>query len=183
MFRGFGLLAEVPLSADVRLPAIFSDHMVLQRDLENPVWGLGRCGRSSHCDHRGPNPPNPSGLRRPMAAETRLHESRRSLHTEGQGGQCDRVSGCARRRSLGVFRPIEHGDGRGRSKDADVESARRIVRRFAYYGPKVGTQEPPKISKAMASLLAGNGRRFLGGRLLLWSAAFPKSGCADRFDQ
>ncbi len=31
-------------SADVRLPALFSDHMVLQRELANPVWGLADAG-------------------------------------------------------------------------------------------------------------------------------------------
>lgn len=33
------LLAGVPARADVRLPAIFGDHMVLQQQTEAPVWG------------------------------------------------------------------------------------------------------------------------------------------------
>jgi sialate O-acetylesterase len=33
-----------PLVADVRLPAIFSDHMVLQREVEAPVWGWADAG-------------------------------------------------------------------------------------------------------------------------------------------
>ncbi len=30
--------------ADVKMPALFSDHMVLQRDLANPVWGVADAG-------------------------------------------------------------------------------------------------------------------------------------------
>jgi len=33
------LLAAIPLRANVKLPAIFGDHMVLQRDMKVPVWG------------------------------------------------------------------------------------------------------------------------------------------------
>ena len=32
-------LAALPALADVKLPAIFGDHMVLQRDQKVPVWG------------------------------------------------------------------------------------------------------------------------------------------------
>lgn len=32
------------LHADVRLPALFSDHMVIQRDVEAPVWGWAEAG-------------------------------------------------------------------------------------------------------------------------------------------
>jgi len=34
----------IPAAADVRLPAIFSDNMVLQRDLPAPVWGWADAG-------------------------------------------------------------------------------------------------------------------------------------------
>ena len=33
-----------PLYADVKLPSIFSDHMVIQRDVEAPVWGWADAG-------------------------------------------------------------------------------------------------------------------------------------------
>ena len=32
--------------ADVRLPALFSDHMVLQREMSAPVWGWAEAGES-----------------------------------------------------------------------------------------------------------------------------------------
>ena len=44
----FGVLcfALVPslVKADVRMPALFSDHMVIQRDTEAPVWGWAEPG-------------------------------------------------------------------------------------------------------------------------------------------
>lgn len=41
---GFVLLAAGTGSAAVRLPAIFSDHMVLQQDRAVPVWGWAEPG-------------------------------------------------------------------------------------------------------------------------------------------
>ena len=35
----FGLFIALVLQAEVRLPAVFSDHMVLQRSIVAPVWG------------------------------------------------------------------------------------------------------------------------------------------------
>jgi len=39
------LVLAVPVQAAVKLPAIFGDHMVLQRDLEIPVWGWDQPGQ------------------------------------------------------------------------------------------------------------------------------------------
>jgi hypothetical protein len=36
---GLGVLFSITAGADVKLPALFSDHMVLQRDVSIPVWG------------------------------------------------------------------------------------------------------------------------------------------------
>ena len=33
--------------ADVKLPTVFSSNMVLQREIQVPVWGLGRSRRGS----------------------------------------------------------------------------------------------------------------------------------------
>jgi sialate O-acetylesterase len=38
LFVAFAIVA-VPLQADVKLPAIFGDHMVLQQEMKVPVWG------------------------------------------------------------------------------------------------------------------------------------------------
>ena len=39
-----GLFAALAVQADVRLPAVFSDHMVLQRSNVAPVWGWAEPG-------------------------------------------------------------------------------------------------------------------------------------------
>ena len=38
------LFTALPIKAELRLPALFSDHMVLQQNLENPVWGWADAG-------------------------------------------------------------------------------------------------------------------------------------------
>ena len=43
-FLFFILLSLTSISADVRLPAIFSDHMVLQQQRDVSVWGLAELG-------------------------------------------------------------------------------------------------------------------------------------------
>lgn len=40
----FSILCSLQLHAEVKLPAIFSDHMVIQRDVEAPVWGWAEPG-------------------------------------------------------------------------------------------------------------------------------------------
>jgi len=44
LFLGLGLGAVAGARADVRLPAIFGDHMVLQQDVRLPVWGTADPG-------------------------------------------------------------------------------------------------------------------------------------------
>ena len=36
------------IHADVRLPNVLSNHMVLQRDLQVPVWGWADAGEKNH---------------------------------------------------------------------------------------------------------------------------------------
>jgi hypothetical protein len=45
-FLAFSLASLAPLSAAVRLPSLFSDHMVLQRDGAVPVWGWADPGEA-----------------------------------------------------------------------------------------------------------------------------------------
>ena len=40
----FALIAAPAARADVKLPAVISDHMVLQRDLASPIWGWADAG-------------------------------------------------------------------------------------------------------------------------------------------
>src|SRR5476649_1605080 len=39
-----GLTGLLPLQAEVKLPAIFGDNMVLQQDMKVPVWGTAEPG-------------------------------------------------------------------------------------------------------------------------------------------
>jgi len=41
-----GLLSPKPSLAEVRMPAIFGDHMVLQQDIKIPVWGTADAGEA-----------------------------------------------------------------------------------------------------------------------------------------
>ncbi len=43
---GLGFFHPLTAKADVKLPALFSDHMVLQRDMLVPVWGWADAGES-----------------------------------------------------------------------------------------------------------------------------------------
>ena len=44
LFMWAALVGPEPVRADVKLPGIFSDHMVLQRDMAVPVWGWAEPG-------------------------------------------------------------------------------------------------------------------------------------------
>ena len=41
-----GILVAGSAFAEVRMPAVFADHMVLQRDMEAPFWGWGNPGEA-----------------------------------------------------------------------------------------------------------------------------------------
>jgi len=43
---GLGIFQPLTVKADVKMPALFSDHMVLQRDMLVPVWGWADAGEA-----------------------------------------------------------------------------------------------------------------------------------------
>ena len=47
------LLSSVTIFAEVRLPALFQDHMVLQQNVEIPVWGWANPGEQIHLEFAG----------------------------------------------------------------------------------------------------------------------------------
>ncbi len=47
------LLLPLDTHADVKLPAVFADHMVLQRELPLPVWGTAEPGEAVQVDFAG----------------------------------------------------------------------------------------------------------------------------------
>lgn len=54
--------AAIPAYADVKLPAIFSDHMVLQRDMKIPIWGLADPGEAVTVSFAGETASATAGL-------------------------------------------------------------------------------------------------------------------------
>jgi sialate O-acetylesterase len=42
-----GVVTASPARAEVSVPSFFSDHMVLQRDADVPVWGWAEPGKRS----------------------------------------------------------------------------------------------------------------------------------------
>ena len=55
------IIAGAPSAAmaDVKLPAIFGSHMVLQRDQKDRVWGWAEPGRGGHGQDRRPDQDRP----------------------------------------------------------------------------------------------------------------------------
>jgi sialate O-acetylesterase len=49
----FALCSALQLHAEVKLPVIFSDHMVIQRDVEAPVWGWAKPGEKVSVSFNG----------------------------------------------------------------------------------------------------------------------------------
>ncbi len=44
IFAALSAIATFQTQAEVKMPAIFSDHMVLQRDIIVPIWGTAMPG-------------------------------------------------------------------------------------------------------------------------------------------
>ena len=55
-------LGSVAVRADVKLPAVISDHMVAQSDAALPIWGWAEPGEDVTVTTRGPfaGPPRPA---------------------------------------------------------------------------------------------------------------------------
>ncbi len=53
LFLLLSILLFGPMSGQLRLPAIFSDHMVLQRDQPNHLWGWAGPGKEVQVDFLG----------------------------------------------------------------------------------------------------------------------------------
>jgi len=89
------LLYTIGMQAEVRLPGIFSDKMVLQRDTPIPLWGFA-----------DPKEQNPGFPNRRMGGQPAEAQGRRSLRIESQPENNTR---CIRRRRVSMQRTIEYG--------------------------------------------------------------------------
>ncbi len=128
----FTIVLRLLLSADVKLPAMFSDHAVLQRDMPVPVWGWAEPGeevtvsiagqtQKATADDKGKWSVklDPLSVGEPLDARGRRQEP-----FGAQGHPC--------RRGVGLLRPVEHGMDRGQRDEPRSGSFRRpIIRTFA----------------------------------------------------
>ena len=70
--------------AEVKLPPVISDHMVLQRRCAAPIWGCQR-RRAGDRLHRGPDEDGDGRRERQLEGDPRSVESRRGPHARGEG--------------------------------------------------------------------------------------------------
>ena len=130
--------------ADVKLPAMFTDHAVLQREMPVPVWGSAEPGEEVHvaiagqthktkADDKG----NWSVTLKPLKVGEPL-----KLVVEGQESAGSERYSCGR--SVVVLGAIEHGMAGVRFDERRLGSVRRpIIRRFAWSRVKEpGSQTP-----------------------------------------
>ena len=80
-----GLLAGTNLRADVRLPALFSQHMVLQRQTQAPVWGWACAGGGGYGVAGGTNANRPRRCSGQMDGQVLQPPGRRTAPNDGAG--------------------------------------------------------------------------------------------------
>ena len=121
-------VAPTVARGDVKLPSIFSEHLVLQRDLADPVWGSAEPGEEvtvTIADQKHTATADASGKWRvklaplPAGGPHHLDRSRQE--------QQARAVGRAGGRGLDLFGPVEYGMERSRKHE----------------GRRAGNQEPP----------------------------------------
>ena len=165
-FCRLGLLfALVSLArADVKLPAIFSDRMVLQ----------GICARGGGRSRASGTSLSPARARRhrrgwQMDGQALPAEVRRAADAQSQGQQHPHDSRRAHRRSVARFRAVEHGDDRqpreglqGRAGGRDVPAHPAIQGGIRQRGHGPGRGQGP-----VGPLLARDRGRLLGDAVFL----------------
>ena len=119
------VIAQPPAArADVKLPAIFGSHMVLQRDQKDRVWGWAEPGEEVTVKIAGQSQDRQGRRRRRLAGHARPDAGRRPAHPDDRGQEHGHVRRRARRRGLDLLGAVEHAVVASRaSKDADLEIA------------------------------------------------------------
>ncbi len=131
--------------AQVTLPKVLSNHMVVQRDLPVHVWGFAPPGESVTTTFRGETR---TTTRRQAWRMERLFctgRGRRPIRTHRAGNRCtgraaratDRVERRAGRRCVARLRPVEHGVSHEPRRDGRAGSA---PRRQSAHSPAHGQQ-------------------------------------------
>ena len=99
---------SAPARADVKLPAIFGDHMVLQRDQNDRVWGWADPGEEVTVSINDQTKTATAGADGKWQVTLDPHASRRAVHAHRQGQEHDHVQRRARGRGLDLLGPVEH---------------------------------------------------------------------------
>ena len=156
--------------ADVQLPGIISDHMLLQRDVPVRIFGKAQPGEAVSVVFRGQTVSNrdrPAGTVGSLAAAA--HQRPRGRH-DHPGDEQHHRRRCPGRRCLDWLRSIEHAMGR------PSIGQRRCGNRVSQLPADPPLLRAPKnIGRArrgrgrqMGRLLAGVGEGVLGGPVLFW---------------
>ncbi len=99
--------------ADVKLPAFFSDGMVLQQGMACPIWGTADPGEevtvAINLGGTGSFLQGAGRQGRPMENDPAAVWRRRPVHPDRRGQEQGHDQGRLRRRGLGRQRPVEHG--------------------------------------------------------------------------
>ncbi len=160
-------------SAAVKLPAVIGSDMVLQQGVALPIWGWADKGEDSDRQRCRANRQRQSRRRWPLesvAGKARSHARSKAAGDDRQGlvRRHDHAQEHPHRRSLGLLRPVEHGDGhRGRQRRRRGNQGGRFssdspVHRAEAEGPRTG--EGCEIE--VGGMQPEDGRRRRLGRLL-----------------
>jgi hypothetical protein len=167
-----GLLLCPLLRAELKLPAIIGDHMVLQQKQANPIWGWDTPGTIVSVTFRRPGVFRAGRRRWPLAGQA-----------GGGAGECDsandhdrrvqhaRRAGCARGRGLDVLRPVQHGlvaraDLHGRPRGSWL----RVIRSSGSSRClRSGHRSSKRLQRRVGGGHAGVGQGLQRRRLPLWS--------------
>ena len=130
------------------LGSLFTDHAVLQRDMVVPVWGKAEPGREVVVQFAAQEKTGHGRQRWSLDGETRSDcgfGRRADAYSEDRFGRCDNhVSGCARRRSLGLQRPIQYGDARGGASNGPEVIAAAGDAKLRLFGARAQATDEPQ---------------------------------------
>lgn len=190
----WGLLAAGPIFSKVKLPSVLGSNMVLQRECDANLLGLGLAVEESHGhDLMGRSQICDSGRRRrQLVAEGGDSCRRRALYDPYQRRRACRARERNGRRGVDLFRPVEHGDARlrlsGRSDRAD-ERADARGREIPFpetvpcpSGSRFRAEGRLRRHGRLAGFLGAQRARIYRDGLYLRTKAVRDAECSGRYD-
>ena len=125
-----------PALAEVKLPDVIGSNMVLQQGATLPIWGWAESGETVTVSIAGQSvtgKADDDGRWQVKLDKLERHACRQTLGNDHQGqlGRRDHARERARRRRVGLLRPIEYGDGRGGGQRRPGRNRRRQASRHS----------------------------------------------------